>query len=358
MDEYGFGSRGPGVQLLQLGLSRAGYQPGRIDGSFGRGTENALRQFQQAQGLPATGRSDAATWQAMMPCLIGTRFVQQMLVDAKPRNFSDLLQISGLSHGTDVWLGNAQDLIRDGVCTISEVIGTRDSIMLYLIYHGVEKSLSFQIMESVRKGKGLKPEMEAAMREQDVPEWYIDSCKKIKYMFPKAHAAAYVMQAIQFAWFKVHYPVAFYAAYFTAAPDGFDGQIVGGGRGRVLAAIQELQAKNRDKTATQKDNATLDALLLVGESMARGIQYLKPDLLRSAAREFRMVDGKILMPFITLPGLGETAAENIVAAREAEEISSKEDLRQRAKLTKTVMELLEINGILKGLSETNQLSLF
>ena len=196
------------------------------------------------------------------------------------------------------------------------------------------------------------------MREQDVPEWYIDSCKKIKYMFPKAHAAAYVMQAIQFAWFKVHYPVAFYAAYFTAAPDGFDGQIVGGGRGRVLAAIQELQAKNRDKTATQKDNATLDALLLVGESMARGIQYLKPDLLRSAAREFRMVDGKILMPFIALPGLGETAAENIVAAREAEEISSKEDLRQRAKLTKTVMELLEINGILKGLSETNQLSLF
>lgn len=288
----------------------------------------------------------------------GTRFVQQMLVDAKPKNFSDLLQISGLSHGTDVWLGNAQELIRDGTCTISEVIGTRDSIMLYLIHHGVEKQMAFKIMESVRKGKGLSTEMEEAMRAENVPDWYISSCKKIKYMFPKAHAAAYVMQAIQFAWFKVHYPVQFYAAYFTAAPDGFDGQIVCAGHKSVNQMINQLNQKNKDKTATQKDNATLDALLLVSESMARGIQYLKPDLRYSDSKAFLVEDGKIRLPFIALNGLGETAAQHIVQAREEREITSKEDLRLRAKLTKSVMELLENNAVLDDLSETNQLSLF
>ena len=281
-----------------------------------------------------------------------------MLVDAKPKNFSDLLQISGLSHGTDVWLGNAQELIRDGTCTISEVIGTRDSIMLYLIHHGVEKQMAFKIMESVRKGKGLSTEMEEAMRAENVPDWYISSCKKIKYMFPKAHAAAYVMQAIQFAWFKVHYPVQFYAAYFTAAPDGFDGQIVCAGHKSVNQMINQLNQKNKDKTATQKDNATLDALLLVSESMARGIQYLKPDLRYSDSKAFLVEDGKIRLPFIALNGLGETAAQHIVQAREEREITSKEDLRLRAKLTKSVMELLENNAVLDDLSETNQLSLF
>ncbi|MBQ3066084.1 MAG: PolC-type DNA polymerase III [Clostridia bacterium] len=286
----------------------------------------------------------------------GTPFAQGMLKEAKPKNFSDLLQISGLSHGTDVWLGNAQDLIRDGTCTISEVIGTRDSIMLYLSYSGVEKSMAFKTMESVRKGKGLTPEMEAAMREKNVPDWYIASCKKIKYMFPKAHAAAYVMQAIQFAWYKVHRPLEFYAAYFTAAPDGFEADIVMRGRSGVIAKINEIRGKGNE--ATQKDADVEDALKIVMESMARGVRYLPPDLYRSDVRAFLPEDGKIRMPFISLPGLGLTAAEKIVHVRDEGQIYSKLELQERAKLSKAVMEILQVNGVLDGMSETDQLSLF
>ncbi len=288
----------------------------------------------------------------------GTRFAQKMLEEAQPKTFADLLQISGLSHGTDVWTGNAQDLIKDGICTISEVVATRDSIMLTLIRYGLDNLEAFKIMESVRKGKGLTPDWEAHMIEHGVPDWYIASCKKIKYMFPKAHAAAYVMSAIRLGWFKVNKPLVFYAAYFSVAPDGFDGQIVSGGKEAVKQVMREIDDKIRKKEDNQKDKDTLSAMQLVLESMARGIEYLPVDLYKSDATRFLPEDGKIRMPFNCLPGLGETAAEKIVQARADGEFFSKQELQERSKATKAIMELLENNGVLRGLSETNQISLF
>ena len=287
---------------------------------------------------------------------MGTRFIQQVLIDAKPKTFADLLQISGLTHGTDVWLGNAQDLIKAGTCTISEVVGTRDGIMLYLLRHDIEDSISFKIMEDVRKGKGLKPEYEQTMRDHGVPDWYIASCKKIKYMFPKAHAAAYVMSAIRLCWYKIYYPMEFYAAFLTVAPGGFDAEIVGGGLRKVNETIKELEEKGQE--ATQKDNEMLTTLLLVREALARGVQFLSVDLRRSDASAFLPENGKIRMPFNSLPGLGDTAAEKIIEARENYEIYSVEDLRRRTGISKTVVEILRRNRVLDGLSETNQFSLF
>ena len=286
---------------------------------------------------------------------MGTRFIQGVLEDAKPKTFADLLQISGLTHGTDVWLGNAQDLIKAGTCTISEVVGTRDGIMLYLIRHGLENKLSFDIMEAVRKGKGVKPEWEAEMLAHDVPEWYIASCKKIKYMFPKAHAAAYVMSAIRLAWYKIYYPMEFYAAYFTVAPGGFDGEIVMRGRGAVSATIEELSKK---PDATQKEAETVTALSLAREALARGVQFLPVDLYKSDATAFLPENGKIRLPFAALGGLGEGAAQKIVEARADGEFFSIEELRERAKLNKSVIEILSRNGALKNLSETNQYTFF
>ena len=286
---------------------------------------------------------------------LGTRFVQQVLVEAKPRTFADLLQVSGLTHGTDVWLGNAQDLIRDGICTISEVVGTRDGIMLDLIRYGLDNGTSFTIMESVRKGKGLKPEWEEDMRAHNVPEWYIDSCKKIKYMFPKAHAAAYVMSAIRLAWYKIYYPMEFYAAFFTVAPGGFDGELIMRGRGAVTATINELSKKD---DATQKDAETISSMSLAREALARGVQFLGVDLYKSDATAFLPENGKIRLPFSSLGGLGEGAAQKIVEARADGEFFSIEELRERAKLTKSVIEILSRNGVLDNLSETNQYTFF
>ncbi len=287
---------------------------------------------------------------------MGTSFIQQVLLDAKPKNFADLVQISGLTHGTDVWLGNAQELIKNGTCTISEVVGTRDGIMLYLIAHGMDNKLSFDIMEAVRKGKGLKPEWEKVMLEHDVPEWYLWSCKKIKYMFPKAHAAAYDMSAIRLGWYKIYYPMQFYAAFLTVAPGGFDAEIVGRGYKGVSAAIKELEERGND--ATQKDKQQLTTLYLVREAQARGVVFMDVDLYKSDARAFLPEDGKIRMPFNALPDLGDTAAEKIVEARNAGEIYSVEDLRLRTGISKTVVEILRRNRVLKNLSETNQYSLF
>ena len=288
----------------------------------------------------------------------GTRFLQQVLLDAKPVTFADLLQISGLTHGTDVWLGNAQDLIKAGTCTISEVVGTRDGIMLYLIRHGVDDSTSFKIMEDVRKGRGLTPEFEKTMREHDVPDWYIGSCKKIKYMFPKAHAAAYVMSAIRLCWYKIYYPMEFYAAFLSVAPGGFNAEIVGGGYRSVSNCIEEIEKKGQEGSATAKDNEMLATMQLVREALARGVQFLGVDLMKSDAKAFLPEDGKIRMPFNSLPGLGDTAAEKIVEARDNNVIFSIQELREKSGISKSIIELLRRNGVLGGLSETNQLSIF
>ncbi len=289
----------------------------------------------------------------------GTKFVIGMIEEAKPKSFSDLLQISGLSHGTDVWLGNAQELIKEGICDISHVIGCRDNIMNDLIAYGVEKSHAFKIMESVRKGKGLTPEWEEEMTAAGVPDWYIGSCKKIKYMFPKAHAAAYVMSAIRLGWYKVHIPIAFYCAMFTVAPGGFDASIVMGGRQKVRATIQDIEQRNREKKeVTPKELQSIPTLQLINEAMARGIKFLPINIIKSDASAFVPENGAIRMPFSALSGLGENAAANIVAARDEEPFFSVEDLQIRAKLTKSVIEVLRANKVLEGLDETDQLSFF
>ncbi len=287
---------------------------------------------------------------------MGTRFIQGVLLDAKPKNFADLVQISGLTHGTDVWLGNAQELIRSGKATISEVVGTRDGIMLYLIQNGLDNSTAFKIMEDVRKGKGLKPEYEETMLEHGVPDWYIWSCKRIKYMFPKAHAAAYDMSAIRLGWYKIYYPMEFYAAFLTVAPGGFDAEIVGRGYNGVNAAIKEIEDKGNEATA--KDNDTLTTLYLVREAMARGVVFLNVDLEKSDAKAFLPEDGKIRMPFNSLPGLGDGAADKIIDVRERDKIYSIEDLRLKTGISKTVIEILRRNHVLDKLSETNQFSFF
>ncbi len=289
---------------------------------------------------------------------MGTRFIQQVLLDARPKTFADLLQISGLTHGTDVWLGNAQELIKNGTCTISEVVGTRDGIMIYLIHKGLDESTSFKIMEDVRKGKGLTEAYEAEMLAHGVPEWYIWSCKRIKYMFPKAHAAAYDMSAIRLGWYKIYYPMEFYAAFLTVAPGGFDGEIVGGGYRGVNSAIADIETKIKENQATAKDNEQLTTLYLVREAMARGVKFMNVDLEKSSATAFLPENGRIRMPFNSLPGLGDTAAHKIVEVRDGQKIFSIEELRLKTGVSKTVIEILRRNHVLDGLTETNQLTLF
>ncbi|HHW32084.1 MAG TPA: PolC-type DNA polymerase III [Clostridiaceae bacterium] len=284
----------------------------------------------------------------------GTKFVRQMLVDTKPKTFSELIRISGLSHGTDVWLNNAQDIIREGIATLSECICCRDDIMLFLIHSGLPSKTAFKIMEDVRKGKGLKEEYVEIMKEKGVPQWYIDSCNKIKYMFPKAHAAAYVMMAFRIAWFKVYYPEAFYATYFTVRADDFDAELMAYGQDKVKNAINELEKKGNEMT--QKEKNVLTILEVVNEMYARGIKFLPVHLYKSDATEFRIYPDGIRPPLTALQGLGSAAAQNICEARMNGEFLSKEDLRTRAKLSKTVIEILEQHGCLEDLPESNQLS--
>ncbi len=296
---------------------------------------------------------------------MGTRFVIQVLEASNPKTFADLLQISGLTHGTDVWLGNAETLIANKTCTISEVVGTRDDIMLALIRWGLEKGDAFKIMEFVRKnkkGKELPADFVEKMRANSVPEWYIDSCRKIKYMFPKAHAAAYVMAAIRIAWYKIYYPVEFYGAFFTAAPGGFDAEIVGKGLSGVNEYIKMVDEKSKAKLAadrpTAKEKDLQGTLLIVREALMRGVVFMPVDLYRSDASKFLIEDGKIRMPFSAMQGLGEKAAENILKAREDGEFLSQEDLKSRAGISKSVIETLEKAGVLDDMTETNQLSFF
>lgn len=286
----------------------------------------------------------------------GTKFVRQMLEETKPSTFSELVQISGLSHGTDVWLNNANELIQDGTCVLKEVIGCRDDIMVYLIYKGLEPSLAFKIMESVRKGKGLSEEWIEEMKKNNVPDWYIGSCLKIKYMFPKAHAAAYVLMAVRIAYFKVHHPILFYAAYFTVRADDFDLDSMVRGSASIRVKIEEIAAKGLD--ASPKEKSLLTVLELALEMCERGFSFKKVDLYRSSATEFLVEDKTLIPPFNAMTGVGTNAAINIVKARESGEFLSKEDLQQRSKITKTVLENLDEHGCLEGLPESNQLSLF
>lgn len=288
----------------------------------------------------------------------GTRFVRQMLNDTKPTTFSELIRISGLSHGTDVWLHNAQNLIKDGTAKLGEVICTRDDIMTYLIYQGVQPSRAFRIMEDVRKGKGIRDEDVLVLRENSVPEWYIDSCQKIKYMFPKAHAAAYVMMAFRIAWFKIYQPLAFYASFFTVRADEFDSDTVVGGIPTIRKKMEEIQRKGNE--ATQKEEKLYTILELALEMYLRKITLSRVDLEKSDARRFipEKENRVLLPPLISLQGLGTAAADNIVNARREKSFTSREDLRVRAKLSKTVMECLDNHGCLRGLPEDDQITLF
>ena len=286
----------------------------------------------------------------------GTRFVRQMLEDTKPSTFAELVIISGLSHGTDVWLGNAEQLIQDGICTLPEVIGCRDDIMVYLMHKGLEPSLAFKIMEFVRKGRGLEDEWIEEMKKHGVPDWYIDSCKKIKYMFPKAHAAAYVLMAVRIAYFKVHYPIYFYAAYFTVRAGDFELDTMVKGSEAIRARIKEIQQKGFDATPKEKNLVTVLELSL--EMCERGYGFKNVDLYRSSATEFLVEDNQLIPPFNAVDGLGTNAAINIVNAREDGEFLSKQDLRERSKISKTVLEYLDNFGCLEGMPDENQLSLF
>ena len=291
----------------------------------------------------------------------GTGFVQGMLIEAQPKTFTDLLQISGLSHGTDVWLGNAQDLIHNGTCTISDVIGTRDSIMTYLMHKGLDESMSFKIMEIVRKGNATKLLTEdhfKAMREHNVPEWYIDSCMKIKYMFPKAHAAAYMIAALRLGWYKVHRPLEYYAAYFTVRSDNLDGAVVMQGHAAVKEKMSMIKRKIGMHEASDKEEKEYGTYQIVNEMFARGIEVLPVDIYRSDANMFTIEDGKIRLPFSSLPGVGEAAAVSLAETGKHGEYLSVEDMQVKTKVTKAVIETLRESGILSDLPESSQISLF
>lgn len=294
----------------------------------------------------------------------GTKFVREMLIDCQPKNFSDLLQISGLSHGTDVWLGNAKDLIDNGTCTISEVIGTRDNIMVYLIHKGLEEGRAFKITETVRKGLVAKGKvsaedwsaMEDDMRSHGVPEWYIESCHKIKYMFPKAHAAAYVISALRLAWYKVHRPLEFYCAYFTARPEDVDVPTIMNGKQAVRQYLQNIKAKGKE--ASKKELDVYNNMLIFNEMMSRGIEVLPIDIKHSHAMKYLPENGKMRLPFGALSGVGEKAAYSIYEAAQKGDFVSREDFQIEAGVSKTIIQNLADLGAMNDLPDTNQISMF
>ncbi len=290
---------------------------------------------------------------------LGTNFVRQMLVEAKPKTFADLLQISGLSHGTDVWIGNAADLIKNGTCTISEVIGTRDNIMVYLIHKGLDNSMAFKITEIVRKGKATKDltdEHMKAMKEHGVPQWYIDSCMKIKYMFPKAHAAAYMISALRLGWYKVYYPAAYYASYFTVRGEDMDAEVVMNGHDAVIAKMKEIEMKGKEASA--KDNSKYTTLQIVNEMMCRNIEFAPIDFYKSKANEYVLEGNKIRLPFSSVSGIGGNAAIALEEAAKKGGYISQEDIQNESGISKTVLETMRSLGVFDFLPKTNQISFF
>ena len=286
----------------------------------------------------------------------GTSFVRQMLDDTKPDKFADLVRISGFSHGTDVWLNNAQDYIRQGVATMREVISTRDDIMNYLMLKGIENKTSFQIMEDVRKNRPLKEEQLAVMKEHGVPDWYIDSCIKIQYMFPRAHAVAYTMMSFRMAWYKVYYPREFYATYFGSVVSDFDADTILKGREAIIEKMDLINAKGLEATA--KENNELTVLEVAYEMYARGYEFKDMVLGESEAARFKISDGKVLLPFMALSGMGETAARSLADEYNVKPYETIEEITKRAKINKSSVEALRVRGVLKGLPETDQLSFF
>ncbi len=286
----------------------------------------------------------------------GTEFVIQMVIDAKPKCFTDLVRISGLSHGTDVWLGNAQTLIEEGLATISTAICCRDDIMIYLMQQGVEPSLSFTIMESVRKGKGLKDEWIEAMKAQGVPDWYIGSCKKIKYMFPKAHAAAYVMMAWRIAYCKINYPLAYYAAYFSIRASAFSYEIMCQGQAHLEHVMEDY--RRRSDELSKKEQDTQKDMKIVQEMYARGFDFVPIDIFTAQSRLFQIVDGKLMPSLNSIDGLGEKAADAIVEAAKDGPFLSKDDFWERTRVSKSVTDLMSRLGLLGNIPESNQISIF
>lgn len=290
----------------------------------------------------------------------GTSFVRGMLMDTQPATFSDLVRISGFSHGTDVWLGNAKDILKSGLGTMKEVIAARDDIMIYLIQAGVSPKHAFKIMEQVRKGKGLKHDDIAAMEEAGVPDWYIQSCQKIKYMFPKAHAVAYVTMAFRIAWFKVYHPLAFYAATFSVRGGGLEGSVAAGGLPKVEKAMEEIRRKRESKEQTAKDEDLYTMLELAREMMLRGYRFQPVDLNKSHQNRFKIApdQSSLQLPFTSLSGLGPNVAQSIVAARNNKPFLSVDDLRVRGRVGKSVIDILRQQGALEGLPESDQQTLF
>lgn len=286
----------------------------------------------------------------------GTRFVRQMLIDTHPRTFAELVRISGLSHGTEVWTNNAQDLIRQGTATLSQVIATRDDIMTYLLSREIPPQTAFAISEAVRKGRGLDGEMEGVMRQHGVPDWYIESCRHITYLFPKAHAAAYVMMGWRIAWFKLHHPLAYYATYFSVRAGDFDAETVLGGIKKVNQTLAGIEDKGQEASPKEKNLVTV--LEVAREMLARGLTFQPIDLERSHATRFLMDKQSLIIPFAALPGLGVSAAQHIIDARSMAPFLSIDDLRQRARVSKSIVELLRQHGALKDLGETSQLGFF
>ena len=293
---------------------------------------------------------------------MGTNFVRGMLVEARPKNFSELIQISGLSHGTDVWTGNADELIRSGTCTIAEVIGCRDSIMLYLLRKGLEPKMAFDIMEAVRKGKvakgGFQPGWEEAMREHEVPDWYIESCRKIKYMFPKAHAVAYLMSAIRLMWYKIYKPQAFYAVYFTVRGDDIDYEAAIGGAAVARAHMEAVKRRLKEEK-NAKDEDVLVSLQLVNEMLSRGYEFLPIELGKSLGSKYVVEDDKVRLPFSALKGLGGAAAEALERVTiHGEEYISVEELQQASGVGSSILDRLRQVGALGDLPESSQVSFF